>query len=244
MRLHRAVESGYVVRDLRQLLVIVLCLLVPGSASTTVAGVVGTATLVKNPAAGNNFNAPDAALPPGFVAYQLCLCGTNGDVISAVDVSITGGALHQRWNDTDFDGVTNPSPTGNASNGRGDSHLTPPPGSPFGGGPVETNSKTGSPLPSVAGVTEYGFGNLAGAWAILTPTYLNKIAYIVFRADVVPNLNIEIKSATPTGTALPTLFTADFGPYCLPIPEPTSLAQLGLVSLAALGFRRVGPRPA
>lgn len=212
--------------------VFVAVALVAVMATSGFAGIVGTATLIKNPAAGNNFNAPDAALPPGFVAYQLSVQGTDGDVVGAVDVSITGNALHQRWNDTDFDGITNPSPNGAASNGRGDSHLTAPAGSPFGAGPSETNNLAGSPLPSVPGTTEYGFGDLSGAWAILAPTQVNNIAYIVFRADAVPNLNILVKSAQPTGAPLPVLVTSDF------IPEPTSMALVGLALVGGLGFAR------
>jgi hypothetical protein len=132
--------------------------------------VLGYAYEVKRPA-DYPFLAPEAALGSPWVAYQLTLQTTAGELIGAVDISITGNALHQRWAEMDFDGVTDPSPQNPAtSDGRGDSHLTAPAGSPFGFGPTETNTKTGSPLPGVPHSIEYGVGNLSGAWGILAPT--------------------------------------------------------------------------
>ena len=148
------------------------------------AALIGTATFVKKPP-GTPFLAPDAALPSPWASYQLSVTSTVvGELIGAVDVSITGNKLHQRWNDIDFDGVTDPSPQNQTTqDGRGDSHLTAPCGSPFGAGPVETNTKTGSPLPSNPGVTEYGVGNLSGAWGILVPVQTANLAYIVINPN-------------------------------------------------------------
>lgn len=176
---------------------------------------IGTATLVKDPLVHLNFNAPESGLGSPWIAYQLSLVATAGELVGAVDVSITGNVLHQRWVDNDFDGVTDPSPNGAASDGRGDSHLTAPAGSPFGAGPTETNSKTGSPLTSTPGMTEYGLGNLSGAWAILNPTATTNIAYLVVKeSDVnLGKLQITVKSANPSGTSYPTL-TSNSGFFC------------------------------
>lgn len=226
---HRAVERNRVFdNSWRKALLAVAFFL--SSDAIVQAGVIGKVTLVKDPGAGNNFNAPEAALPPGWVAFQLSIQGTEGDVIGAVDVSITGNALHQRWVDTDFDGVENPTPIGLASDGRGDSHLTPPAGSPFGFGPTETNTGTGSPLASTPGTTLYGLGDLAGAWAILNPTMNNNIAYIVLRPDSVPNLRVVVKSATPDGRALPTQYFVE--------PEPSTITLAGLGMIGGLGVIR------
>jgi len=211
--------------------------LVAVMATSGFAGIVGTATLVKDPGNGIPFLAPEAGLGSPWVSYQLSVAGTDGQAIGAVDVSITGAKLHQRWTDPDFDGVTNPTANGAASDGRGDSHLTAPAGSPFGAGPSETNTLAGSPLVSTPGTTEYGLGDLSGAWAILNPTTNNNIAYIVVNKNDLPNITITVKSATPAGDALPTLFAADFF-----VPEPSSMALIGLSFLGGLGFvrRRLG----
>lgn len=198
------------------------------------AGVVGKATLVKDPGAGMPFLAPDAALPAGFVSYQLSIEGTYGDVIGAVDVSITGGLLHQRWIDADLEGFTSPSANGRPSDGRGDSHLTAPVGSPFGFGPTETNSKTGSPLKSFPDTTEYGFGDLYGAWAILNPTTTNNIAYLVFKKEDLASIQIVVRSASAgVGTEFRVLTTTDFF-----VPEPLLMALACPALAASCTFRR------
>jgi hypothetical protein len=150
-----------------------------------------------------------------------------------VDVSITGGVLHQRWTEEDLLSQTNPTPLGPASNGRGDSHLTPPAGSLFGFGPTETNSKTGSPLTSNPGISEYGLGDDFGAWAILAPTATTNLAYIVLKKGDIPNIQIAVKSADPSGTAFPTLTASQFF-----VPEPTTVAMLGLAIVGGLGVSR------
>lgn len=196
-----------------------------------------TATLVKDPSAGSNFGAPDAALPAGWVSYQLSLNATAGEKVGAVDVSITGGVLHQRWTDVDFDGTTDPTPNGAASDGRGDSHLTAPAGSPFGSGPTETNSKTGSPLTSNPGSTEYGLGNLSGAWAILNPTATTNLAYLVFKKSDQSKINITVKSADPLGNSFPTFNTQNFGgPLCLACVPVITDETIDNVNASVPGF--------
>src|SRR5689334_21786941 len=111
-------------------------------AASAQAALMAVATPVKTPP-GTPFLAPDAALGAPWVSYQLSVTSTNpAELIGAVDVTINGNKLHQRWNDTDFDGITDPSAQNpSVSDGRGDSHLTAPAGSPFGLGPNETNTK-------------------------------------------------------------------------------------------------------
>ncbi|MFO0790366.1 MAG: PEP-CTERM sorting domain-containing protein [Pirellulales bacterium] len=211
-------------------------------AASSNAAIIGVATKVKDPGAGNNFGAPDAGLPAGWVAYQLSVQSTAGEPIGAIDFSTSGGKLHQRWTDTDFDGTTNPSPNGPASDGRGDSHLTAPAGSPFGSGPSETNSTTGSPLVSTPGTTEYGLGDLSGAWAILAPSTTANIAYLVFKESDGPQIILSAKAADPTGLIFPTLTNASFGgPFVeSTIPEPATVTMIGLAIFGAFGLRRRG----
>ena len=166
------------------------------------ATLIANATLVKNPP-GTPFSAPEAALGAPWVSYQLSITSTNpAELIGAVDVTINGNKLHQRWVDTDFDGTTDPTPQSPAiADGRGDSHLTAPAGSPFGFGPFETNTKAGSPLPGSPGATEYGLGNLSGAWGLLVPSTTANLAYIVINSqDASPRFDITVKAATPNGT--------------------------------------------
>jgi hypothetical protein len=171
------------------------------------AAMIGTATLVRNPP-GMPFNAPDASMPFPYQAWQIGISTTAGELIGAVDVQITGNALHQKWTDTDDDGATNPSPNSPAV-GNVDSHLQAPAGSPFGSGPTETNTKAGSPLTSTANVTEFGFGNLSGSWGILVPGQTAALAYIVFDPANIPQMDIRIKAATPTGAPILTLGGSD-----------------------------------
>lgn len=230
-------ERNWRASNLRFLLVAIFA--VPGKMAY--AGVFVSALLVSSPP-DVPFNFPEEGLRSPWVAYQLCMCGTNGDEIGAVDVTITGNKLLQRWRDNDFDGVVDPSPVGVAYNGRGDSHLTPPAGSPFGFGPSETNTKTGSPLTSIPGTVEYGLGDLAGAWAILNPSPVNNIAYIVLKNGDLPNLSVTIRSATPKGAPLPTVgldfFISGTPNVFSTCPEPASLVYAGIWLFGGCGLVR------
>jgi len=210
------------------------------AAATSQAALIPTYTIVKDPSAGTNFGAPEATLGAPWIGVQLSIVATAGEQVGAVDVAFTGNKLHQRWTDGDFDGVTDPTFNGAASDGRGDSHLVAPAGSPFGAGPAETNTKAGSPLTSTAGATEYGVGDLSGAWALLNPAATTNLAYIVFKSGDAPNIGITVKSANPAGVNNPVILTADFGGiFAGPsIPEPATVTMLGLALVGGLGFRR------
>jgi hypothetical protein len=163
------------------------------------AAVVPVISLVSDPP-GTPFLTPEAALDSSWASYQLSLQSTAGEQIQAVDVRVNG-TLHQRWTDMDFDGIPDPTPTGNASDGRGDSHLTSPGNALFGLGPFENNSGNGSPLPDVPGAVDYGLGSiLRAAWAFnVVPTTNAKIAYVVIPRDSLTQLKYNIYAADPNG---------------------------------------------
>src|SRR3990172_9822742 len=71
--------------------------------------IIGTATLIKEPPL-TPFVAPDAALPAPWVSYKLTIASDSGQIIQTVQAVISG-QLHQRWDDTDFDGDPTNNPT-------------------------------------------------------------------------------------------------------------------------------------
>ena len=74
------------------------------TAASANAAIIGVATPVKNPP-GAPFLAPDAALPAGWVSYQLSLASTAGELIQAIDVAFTGKTSHKRRPDPASAGV-------------------------------------------------------------------------------------------------------------------------------------------
>ena len=92
---------------------------------------------------------------------------TAGEQIQAVDVRVNG-TLHQRWTDVDFDGIPDPTPTGNASDGRGDSHLTSPGNARFALGASENNSGSGSPLADVPAPSTMAWEQFSGRLGRIT----------------------------------------------------------------------------
>ena len=188
----------------------------------------GTATLVKEPP-GSAFGAPDAALGAPWVSYILSVKGNAGEVIQAAEANILG-QLHQRWTDADGDEVFEATGNSSAASGltNGDTHLLAPAGALFGSGPTEDNPGTGSPLTST-GTARYGVGTmLQGAFALTTATAPNgslNVAYLVVPKNAIPQLNLTIKAADPTGAALGTLTLADFPelggtPPAVPVVTP------------------------
>ncbi len=192
------------------------------------AGVIGSATQIAAPP----FLAPDAALV-GFSAFQISVASDDpNDVITAVDVRIQG-QLHQRWQDTDFDFVADPTPVGPPANGRGDSHLTPLAGALVGSAPSEDNSGAGSPLPS--GVFTYGLGTfLSGAWGIPGPSQTGSanLAYIVIPEGSQFDVQFNVQVATNLGGTF-SLGGSDFF-----IPEPTSMSLAGFALASVVLMRR------
>lgn len=83
---HCAVERNWVFDNSWRVALLIVAAFFVLADNIVQAGVVWTATLVKDPGGGVPFGAPDAALPAGFVSYQLSIEGTYGDVVGAVDV--------------------------------------------------------------------------------------------------------------------------------------------------------------
>jgi hypothetical protein len=171
--------------------------------------VIGTATLVADPANGVPFTGADAALGAPWVSYAIGLATTAGEQIAGIEATITG-PLHQRWTyDEDLGAF---GPTANSTNAvNGDSHLRTGTGVLFGSGPLEDNSGTGSPLASTA-TSQYGVGTyLHGVWGLTTAATTANVAYLVFQRQNTPAIGIEIKVASPEGVPIGELCSSSFG---------------------------------
>ena len=192
-------------------------------ASVAQAGIVATATLIKDPTAAQLFASPDtglnAAVAPSWVSYRLSVSATGTDTIQAIDATIKG-QLHQRWSASGSDGVYDTS-TGNSTNAtNGDSHFMAAAGMLFASGPTEDNPASfgppnggGSPLsPTNTVDTGWGVGTSMSAvfgppGAALTPMNL---AYIVIPKGTTPNLDIHANILNPNGDVIASLTGADF----------------------------------
>lgn len=174
------------------------------------AAIMGTTTLQREPAA-LPFGSPDAALAAPWVSYTLGLQGDAGEVIAAVDVSISG-QLHQRWTFDEDLGTFNPTPNNNVNITNGDSKLRAVTGAIFGAGPFEDNPGTGSPLPDTA-TADYGVGTtLSGAWGIPVANQGSQVnlAYIVIPKGSEVNTDIRVKIAGQDGGILAELLSDAF----------------------------------
>jgi hypothetical protein len=221
---------------------VVGCVVLALSASAS-AGIVASATLIKDPSAALPFAAPDAALGSPWVSYKLVLTATGADTIQAVDATISG-QLHQRWSASGSDGVYDTA-TGNSTNAtNGDSHFLATNTMLFASGPTEDNPATftplggGSPL-SPTNTVDTGYGVGTSMSAVFGPpgaalTSLN-LAYIVVQKTALPNLNIHVNALNPNGDIIATLTAADFGfggaPPAIPVVTP-----LDIINPAATGL--------
>ncbi len=185
------------------------------------AAVIGTATLIKDPAHGIPFAAPDAALGAPWVSYELGLASNAGELIGAVNVLIHG-PLHQRWVFNEDTGVFDS--THNSTNrSNGDSHVHNVSGLLFYTGPNEDNSGVGSPLADTPNY-DYGVGTfLTDVWGITGPTTTASLAYVVFPADKKYDFDISVQVADPNGNIIDALDETDF----FPTPEPTTWSMIG-----------------
>ncbi len=192
-------------------------------ASAAQAGIVGTATLIKDPSAGVPFasggaGTVDATLGAPWVSYRLSLSATGTDTIQAVDVNL-GGNFQQRWSSSNSDS-TYDTPTANSTNAtNADSHLMAATTAIVGAPATEDNTFAGSPL-SASNDADFGYGighSLTGAWSVngAAVTSLN-LAYIVVKKGDIPNMTISVTGADPTGSKFPTLHLSDFFPQGTP----------------------------
>ena len=176
------------------------------SAVPASAAIIGSVTSIKDPANGLPFEPPlaDGALGSEWVSYKLAIQATAGELIQAVDVSITA-QLHQKWTDLAAGGAYQPS--GNSGNMTGaDSHLLAP-GGLFGSGPLEDNPGTGSPLSATNdNSTKWGVGTfLKGAWAVPGSAVSSlDLGYLVLPRGN-PNFAIDVKVGDPDGNTIGTL---------------------------------------
>jgi hypothetical protein len=196
------------------------------------AGIVASATLIKDPSAGAPFGPPagDAAMPAPWVSYRLSLSATGTDTIQAVDVAIAGN-LNQKWSSSNLDGVYDTPSPNSTSLTNADSHLLAAANALIGAPPTEDNTLAGSPMSaSNNDTTGWGIGHaLTGAWSVngAAVTELN-LAYIVVQKGDIPNMVISVKSADPSGSIFPTLTLNDFFPQG-PVNTPPTVVD-GLIN--------------
>lgn len=222
----------------------IACLVVGlASSSQLRAGVVATATLVKDPANGLPFEGAEAALGAPWVSYLLeWEDKTQRSNFLALEVSING-PLHQRWIDSKADGVFESTPS-DLDTLSGDSHLLAPNGSLFGAGPLEDNSGAGSPLADSTSV-DYGVGTkLSGAWAI--PSALRgpkaAVAYIVIPKGSESELDILVTAIFDESSELyETTLSVDENDFFPAVPEPASilLIAMGIPLVCGCSRRRI-----
>ena len=184
---------------------------------------------------GGAFSAPDEGLNgTGWSSWYLVLGTDDGAVITALDIRLEG-PLHQRWADTDFDGIPEPTPLGPGPNTRGDSHLVLTAGALIGSAPEEDNNAhpdITSPLPD--GAFDYGVGTfMAGAWGIpgASQTTTTPIAMITIPPR--QNVNLIYDVSTSTGR-----FTGAMPVFYPPEPATVMMLSCGAPCLVSLRRRR------
>lgn len=209
------------------------------------AGVVATATLVKDPANGIPFEGAEAALGAPWVSYLLEWEDmTQRSKFLALDVSIKG-PLHQRWIDSNSDGIFESTPRDLDTFG-GDSHLLASNGSLFGAGPFEDSGSAGSPFADSIS-TDFGVGTtLSGAWAIPSPErgFKATVAYIVIPKGSESELDIRIRAIFDESSELyETILSVDENDFFPAVPEPAGILLIvsGISLLGGRGRRNLCP---
>jgi MYXO-CTERM domain-containing protein len=182
------------------------------AAGSVEAAVVPVLTPVADPPS-TPFLSPAAGLGSDWVSFQLGVQGAPGEHVRAVDVRVYG-QLHQRWVDTDADGVPDPTTNGSAANGRGDSHFTLPTNALTAVGPSENNFGSGSPLADTPGSIDHGVGSeLRAVWGLPGPAVTSaNLAYVVIPRD--SSLKYSIQVADGDGNIYPGINSDCAGLVC------------------------------
>ena len=208
-------------------------------ATSAIAGVIGTSTLVANPpgtlfAQDTAYNA--GALADTWVSYLLGAQTDDGSKIAGFDVTING-VMNQRWNfDVDNEVfVASPSST-NATNG--DTHLMPIGSSIIFVPPSENNNQPSAvPTAPDTAARDYGVGtNLRGAWGIPEIDQLGAMnfAYLVVPKGMEPQIQLHIELSTSPDQPIPlvTLTNENFGgPWFVIQPPDNEQPDVGNLDL-------------